>query len=162
MDDGPSMLKESRNIYIRGNSLIRNFRNCTDQVKVALFKTYCSSVFCCSLWASFKCSQLNTVCVALNKVFKYFMCKRRDYSASFLFVTHGVNNMKVIQRKMAYSLRCRIESSCNCIIQSIVNSCYYKKSTMYNMWNTILYMPTNHVWIIFDVQLLCNYFSSMD
>ena len=62
---------------------------------------------------------------------------------------------ELIQRRMVYSLRCRIESSCNCIIKSIVNSCYYKKSTMYNMWNTILYLPTNYV----ELKLMCIYFS---
>ena len=143
MDDGSTMKKEARNIYIHGNTLIRNFKHCTKEVKVSLFKTYCSSIFCCSLWSKYTNCQLNSVCVALNKVFKCFMGKRRDYSASMLFVENCVNNVNVIRRKMIYSIKSRIEASSNFLIRSIVNSYYYTFSTLYEKWQSLLYMSPN-------------------
>ena len=140
MDDGSAMKKEARNIYIRGNTLIRNFKHCTKEVKVSLFKTYCSSIFCCSLWSKYTNCQLNAVCVALNKVFKCFMGKRRDYSASMLFVENCVNNVNVIRRKMIYSIKSRIEASSNFLIRSIVNSYDYTHSSLYEKWQSLLYI----------------------
>ena len=47
--DDDHIQKEIRGIYARGNMLIRNFKQCTDDVKAKLYKTYCSSVYCCAL-----------------------------------------------------------------------------------------------------------------
>ena len=140
MEDAPSICKEKRNIYVRGNTLIRNFRHCSDEVKVKLFRAYCSNVYCCALWSRYKSSQLDACIVALNKVFKYLMGKRRDYSASMLFVSHNVNCLKVIIRKMVYSLFSRVERSSNLLVSNIVNSKYYRNSSLYKNWKSILYI----------------------
>ena len=79
MDDTSSIGKETRNIYVRGNTVIRKSRHCTDEVKVKLFITYCSNVYCCALWSRFRSSQMEVITVALNKTFKYLMGKQRDY-----------------------------------------------------------------------------------
>ena len=140
MDDTSSIVKETRNIYVRGNTLIRNFRHCTDEVKVELFRTYCSNVYCCALRSRFRSSQMEVITVALNKTFKYLMRKQRDYSASMLFVSHNVNCLKVIIRKMVYSLLSRIERSSNLLVSTIVNSKYYRNSSLYTTWKSILYI----------------------
>ena len=43
---------QHRNLYSRGNMIIRNFKNCNEQVKKQLFKSFCSSFYCASLWNS--------------------------------------------------------------------------------------------------------------
>ena len=39
MSDDEHISKKTRNIYARGNMLIRNFKHCTTVVKITLFKT---------------------------------------------------------------------------------------------------------------------------
>ena len=53
MSDDDHRSKEIRNIYARGNMLIRNFKHCTTGVKITLFETYCSSSYCCPMWTKY-------------------------------------------------------------------------------------------------------------
>ena len=54
VSDDEHIVKEMRNLFARGNMLIRNFTHCTGEVKIALFKTFCSNIYCCPLWYNFK------------------------------------------------------------------------------------------------------------
>ena len=69
MADDDNISKEIRNIYARGNMLIRNFKHCTTAVKITLFQTYCSTLHCCPMWTRFRKSTIGKVNVACNKVF---------------------------------------------------------------------------------------------
>ena len=51
-DDDEDIRKESRKLCYRGNSLIRKFKFCNDDVKCNLFKSYCYSLYCVSLWSN--------------------------------------------------------------------------------------------------------------
>ena len=44
--DDCDISKLLRNLYSRGNSIIRNFKSCSEEVKIQLFKTYCTSFYC--------------------------------------------------------------------------------------------------------------------
>ena len=41
--------KQIRTLYIRSNKLLRMFSYCTIDVKNELFRSYCSSLYCCAL-----------------------------------------------------------------------------------------------------------------
>ena len=45
------MHRQMRSIYGRGNMVIRNFKQCSDSVKVQLFKTFCGNFYCSHLWS---------------------------------------------------------------------------------------------------------------
>ena len=42
--------RQTRKFYLQDNLLLRNFRHCSDDVKCALFQTYCTNMYCCQLW----------------------------------------------------------------------------------------------------------------
>ena len=46
--DDAEISKQIRTLYIRSNTLLRMFSYCTIDVKKELFRTYCSSLYCCS------------------------------------------------------------------------------------------------------------------
>jgi hypothetical protein len=46
MSDNDDIKKHTRNIYARGNSIIRNFKNCSDAVKCELFCAFFTSLYC--------------------------------------------------------------------------------------------------------------------
>ena len=48
--DYRDMIRACRLLYAQGNSLIRKFHMCTDKVKIKLFTTYCSQIYCAHLW----------------------------------------------------------------------------------------------------------------
>ena len=52
--DDEDMLKQMRNFDIRSNKLLRTFHYCSSDVKLELFKSYCTSFYCCYLWTAYK------------------------------------------------------------------------------------------------------------
>ena len=118
MTDDDHILKEMRNFNARGYMLIRKFKHCTDTVKILLYKTYCSSMYCCPLWCRCKKSTLKKLHVACNKVFKSFMNVPRDFSASLLFVSCSVNSFPVLRRKLVYNFMSRVQNSSNVLVGS--------------------------------------------
>ena len=44
--DDKDMLRQMRNLYIRSNKLLRTFHYCSSDVKLELFKSYCTSFYC--------------------------------------------------------------------------------------------------------------------
>lgn len=138
--DEESIHKEMRSLYARGNMLISNFKHCTEEVKISLFKTFCSSCYCCPVWSKFKVAALKKIHVAFNKVFKYLMGVRKDFSASTLFVAKGVDNFTILRRKLTYSLFSRPKCSHNQLIENIMHSNFFLKSSICKQWNTVLYL----------------------
>ena len=48
--DDCDISKLLRNLYSRGNGIIRNFKSCSQEVKLQLFKSYCTSFYYFHLW----------------------------------------------------------------------------------------------------------------
>ena len=57
--DDRSIRQQCRNIYSRGNTIIRNFKHRSDAVKWQLFKSFCTSFYCASLWSSYTTENLH-------------------------------------------------------------------------------------------------------
>ena len=118
MSDDDHISKEIRNIYARGNMLIRNFKQCTTSVKITLFKTYCSSLYCCPMWIKYCKSTIGKANVAFNKVFKVFMNVPSSFSPSWLFLICDVLNFPPLRRKLIWSFMKRIKKSSNVLISN--------------------------------------------
>ena len=52
--DDEDMLRQMRTLYIRSNKLLRTFHYCSTDIKLELFKSYCTSFCCCYLWTVYK------------------------------------------------------------------------------------------------------------
>ena len=131
--------KEKRQLYCRGNKIIRLFKHCTNNVKIQLFTSFCTSLYCASLWANFKMNTLKKIKVAHNSIFRILLNEDRFTSASGLFVKHNVPNMDVLVRKLTFSLYTRVLHSDNPLINGITNSMYFQSSMIYNQWKNQLY-----------------------
>ena len=44
MKDGRAIMRQCRQLYAQGNALARRFHMCSDNVKVTIFRSYCSSL----------------------------------------------------------------------------------------------------------------------
>ena len=56
-----TICKETRALCARGNMLLGKFGHCTVDVKKNLFMTYCSSLYCCSLWSAYDYTTLRSI-----------------------------------------------------------------------------------------------------
>ena len=137
MDDD-DIKRQVRALYIRGSFLARNFSFCSVDVKVKLFKSFCSNMYCCHLWSHFKNSSYNKVRVAYNNCFRILFGLPRYCSASHMFVSNYVMSFGELVRKCVFNFIKRIESSNNILIQCII-LVTYQNSQLRKHWRDILY-----------------------
>ena len=71
--DSRDIKRQLRSIYARGNTLVRKFGKCTDDVKLELFRSYCSNFYCCQLWSNYTTAMYNNIRVAYNNTFRFLM-----------------------------------------------------------------------------------------
>ena len=70
--DVEDMLRQMRNLYIRSNKLLQStFHYCSSDVKLELFKSYCTSFYCCYLWTAYKKSTFDRLRVAFKNGYKF-------------------------------------------------------------------------------------------
>ena len=130
--------KQVRSIYSRGNSLIKKFRHCTDPVKIKLFKSYCTSIYACSLWIRYPKTVIRKVYRAYNNIFKHLM-RIDDFSVvPNVLLEYNVNPSEVIIRKLVFSLRSCLLRSDNSVIFSLLSCIFFYSSPVYKHWESIL------------------------
>ena len=127
-----------RKLYARGNTLIRRFAHCSDEVKLKLLKSYCTNFYCCYLWSNFNKGILDRLVRAYNRIFKNMM-KLRDYNVTAYMVELNVDSVPVIIRKLVKGFRDRVLKSENCIINTIVSSVFFNSSNLNTRWYNVLF-----------------------
>ena len=126
--------------YTRRNIIKRNFSSCTQDVKLKLFQSYCSSFYCCSLWHHFKKESYRKLKVSYNNVFR-IVCgglSRKD-SISRFFVSSNIPHCDVLRRKLVLGMYKRVMSSSNRLIYTLIDSTFFVNSSLFKSWRSILY-----------------------
>ena len=88
--DDKDILRQRKSIYAKGNTLIRKFRNCSEDVKDSLFQSYCSNFYCCTLWYSYSKSSFKSLKVAYDNVYRYIH-NIRPTSMSVHYVSKNID-----------------------------------------------------------------------
>ena len=132
--DDHDILKEMRKLCYRGNCLIRKFKFCNDDAKCMLFKSFCYTLYCSSLWCNFRKSTLQRLKVNYNNIMRRLIGVPTYSSASFLFATLGVRSFYELLRANQYSIKKRVEESSNMLICNINVSDVFLQSHIRNNW----------------------------
>ena len=104
--DDLDIMGQCRQLYAQGNALACRFHKCSDNVKVTIFRSYCSSLHTSQLWWKYKVS------------FRL----PRDCSASGMFAVHNVMSCPALVRKLVFGFYKMVKASHNCIVQAICGS----------------------------------------
>ena len=137
--DDKDVERQLRCLYARGNSLIRNLKNCSNDVKALLFKTYCTVLYCSSLWCYFKVSTMSKLRVAYKQTFKYLFGINFKESITANMLIAKCNPMEVILRKSADGLRNRLMSAENGLVRAITLSDFIHTSGISRQWNKMIF-----------------------
>ena len=114
--------RQTRKFYAQANMLLRNFRYCSDDVKCMLFRSFCTNMYCCPLWFNSTSSSIKKLKASYNGVLRRLLLIVKPYSASEMFVTHGIPSFFELLRKCIYSFKERIDHSSN----KIIKACYLR------------------------------------
>jgi hypothetical protein len=139
LKDHMDIERQIKKLYAQGNTLVRKFYMCTEDVKIALFKTHCSSMYTPHLWWNYTTTHIRKLHVAYNNVFR-FLCKLPIWcSASEMFAVRYVRSCQAVIRNLIYRFTVRIQCSENLLLQNIMNSDIYFQSLIWKHWRNSLY-----------------------
>ena len=95
--------RQMRKFYANVNMLLRRFSKCSTPVKSYLFKTYCSNLYCASLWYNSTVTAMNKLKIAYNNSIRRLLCLPKQNSASEMCL--GLNIMcfgELLRKKYIY------------------------------------------------------------
>ena len=124
MQDDADMLRQRRMLYAQANMLVRKFHFCSVEVKVNLFRAYCTPLYTAPLWVNYKSESLRKLKVAYNDALRILLKEPRGGSASQLFCINGLTTFQALLRNLMHSFKCRLDRSINEVIMALVNPRY--------------------------------------
>ena len=154
------MHRQMRSIYGRDNMVIRNFKQCSDSVKVQLFNTFCGNFYCSHLWSMYTKSSYAKVKVAFKKIYRSLMKLDRRCSITGHMVNLNVDSFDVLIRKSVYNFKERLYKSDNVLIRAVVNSMFFwtvlcMPGGLKFYSNTYYYLLVIHVYRPIYISLIC-------
>ncbi|CAK1594090.1 unnamed protein product [Parnassius mnemosyne] len=117
--DHADMDRERRALSVRANMIARRFARCSKEVKVTLFRAFCTSLYSCSLWANYSRKSYSVLRVQYNNAFRAVMGLPRFCSASGMFADARTDCFNATMRKRAASLVRRVRASSNTVLAMI-------------------------------------------
>ena len=123
MKDDQDIMRQCRQLYAQGNALARRFHTgsmCSDNVKVTIFRSYCSSLYTSQLWWKYWVNSIRKLYVAYHNAFRMLFMLPRDCSASGMFAVHNVMSCPALVRKLVFGFDMRVKASQNSIVQAIM------------------------------------------
>ena len=97
--DDDDMMRQMRILHIRSNKLLRTFHYCSIDVKLELFRSFCTSFHCCYLWTAYKKSTLDKLRAAFNKAYRRVLNLHWRCSASAMYANFRIQNFEAVIRK---------------------------------------------------------------
>ena len=134
MSDEDAIKIQRNKLYSRGNMIISKFRNCSESVKCRLFQSFCSTIYCSSIWSGFTVESMRLLKVAYNRIFRILMRLKHRSSMSANFVERRLNPFPVIIRKSIGSFRERAYKSDNVLLKTILESVHFMFSNLNSRW----------------------------
>ena len=118
------MLRPLHLLYtcMRPNKIIRMFYFCTIDVKLQLFRSFCTSFYCCYLWIGYKKITFNKLRVAFNNAYRRILDLPWRCSARGIYATYGICNLEATLRKQTFRFIGRLCKSCKKILQTHENA----------------------------------------
>lgn len=137
MEDDADMLRQRRMLYVQANMLVSKFHYCSGEVKVNLFRAYCTPMYTAPLWVRYKKESLRKLQVAYNDCLRILLKQPRGSSASKLFCDLGINTFQATLERLMFKFICRLQGSQNNLIIQLTNprcSSVRYQSYMWKHW----------------------------
>jgi len=94
----------------------------TIDLKIAIFRAYCTPMYGSQLWYSMYQYSFNKLRIAYNDAFRHLLQEPRWCSASKLFVLNSVSSIPANMRKLTFSLWRSLQTSDNSLVNAVLSS----------------------------------------
>ena len=145
LNDEKDILRQRKKIYQQGNAIIRRFSMCSIDVKINLFKTYCTSMYTAHLWCRYRATSnsrgaMSKLYVAYHNTLKMFVGVSKFERNSTLCAYMNIPNCAGIIRNFINKFVYRINNSDNPIIVALVNPGFDNSSCLKMKWKDLCYV----------------------
>ena len=120
------------------NILLRKFSYCSPDIKCCMFKYYCATMYCSSMWFDSTVISMKKLKVAYNNGIRRLLNLPKYNSASEVFVNLNILSFGQQLRKSVFSFRKRIINLEYSLVHGIVNSAAPSVSKIWVLWSDIL------------------------
>ena len=86
-------------------------RYCTDNLKCYLFRSYCTSMYCCQLWFKSTKGSLKKLKISYYSALRRFLVISKPHTDCQMFVSRGILPFDELLRRSIYRFVERIENS---------------------------------------------------
>ena len=122
LSDDADIERQRNKLYIQGNTILRKFYMCSIEVKVKLFKTFCSSMYCSHLWWNYKKVSMSKFKTAYHSICKRFVGYSKFESSSLICTVFDIQSCQAVIRNLVYKFMCRLSKSSNSILCCLLSS----------------------------------------
>ena len=133
-----AVCRQTSKFYAQANTLLRNFRYCSDDVKCMLFHSFCTNMYCSPLWFNSTSSSTKKLKTSYNGALRRLLPIKKPYSANTMFVTHGIPTFLELLRKCSYNFFQRISLSSYSIITACLAPSMFIHSPIRQRWRSVL------------------------
>ena len=140
-NDDNDILRQLRMLYTKFNKLLCLFHHCSVDVKLALFRSYCTGLYCPFIWTHYKKLNYRKHRIAFNNVYRRILKLPSRSSASTMYVVNNIDSLEVLVRKRIFGFMEQSNNSDNTIIKCINNSWVLRLT--FGVRGTIYYLFIN-------------------
>ena len=140
LSDDLDIARQRKKIYAQGNCLLRKFHMCTVDVKVTLFKSYCSSFYTAQLWTNYTQNAINKLYIAYHNIMKLLIGANKREHTRPICVTLNIKFCPALIRNLVYKFMKRLITSENTILKALCESTCFYRSPMWKHWRRQLYV----------------------
>ena len=138
LTDDADIRRQIRQTYVQANMLLRKFHMCSLDVKIKLFRTYCSCLYTAQLWWSYKKSTINKLYVAFHNTLKLYVGASKFVSTGLCCALFDVQCCQSVIRNLVYKFIVRVDTCHNSLICAILTSSVRYKSNIRKHWQNLL------------------------
>ena len=114
--------RQMRKYYANANMLLSKFSYYSSDLKCCVFKSYCSTMYCSSMWFDSTVTSTRKLKIAYNNGLRRILNLPKYNSASEMFVNLNIPSFDELLQKFVYSFKSRIQGICNSLVNGIVKS----------------------------------------
>ena len=100
--DDKDILRQMRSVYARSNRILRMFSHCSIDVKIVLFNSYCTPLYCSYLWTDYRKTSFSKIGVAFNNAYSRIFGLSNRSSASAMYANYNICNFETTLRKKTF------------------------------------------------------------
>ena len=139
LSDDLDILRQRKKIYAQGNNIRRKFYMCSLDVKLELFRSYCSSLYTAHLWTNYTKSVINKLYTAYHNMLKLIVGVSKREHTRPICVSLKVVYCPALIRKLIYKFIGRLTNSDNDFISAICGMSVFYRSNIWKHWRSLLY-----------------------